>query len=326
MAQLEAFSKLCWMRDIQIKLSSQKFPKLKPIVFGANDGNNLNITVTGMKKISALQDGGTIAISNLTYADIGRIIMGEYYQVEILAGYKSQGQTPFCVFKGYVAFISDKLQARRDNTCYILFASELVAKWSQHRINFNTNSGINIYAAMNYLTKTLGISESHLSDDLRYHYLKEVESSYNTPANLIDSICNNDNELMVSTDQSLAGNGLFTFTDLTNKRFIRINPNSINMSGGNPTLDKNGLKISLLPTFNFVPGDIIKIDNGILDISESDLNGAQSNFKSNYLDSNGCYVIMQIDYTFENRGPKFQFDITARALDFIKNIVGGKTQ
>lgn len=321
MAELQSISKLCWMRDIQIKLTSQKFPKLKPLVYGANDGNNLTISVNGVKKLSALQDSGTVAISNLTYAEIGRIVMGEYYQIEIFAGYKSQGE-PQCYFKGYVAYISDKLQARRDNTCYILFASELVAKWSQKRINFNTNSSINVYAAMNYLTKTLGISQAHLSDDLKYVYLGEVESSYNTPANIVEAVSNNSGTLTVNSDQSLAGNGLFNFTNLEGKRYIEINPNTINFQGGNPTLDKNGLKLTLLPTFNFMTGDIIKIDNGILDISESDLSGAQSNFKSNYIDSNGFYVIMQIDYHFENRGNKFQLDIIARALDFIKNITG----
>ena len=34
------------------------------------------------------------------------------------------------------------------------------------------------------------------------------------------------------------------------------------ITGGNPTINSNGLKMKMLPVFNFIPGDIIAKING----------------------------------------------------------------
>ena len=64
------------------------------------------------------------------------------------------------------------------------------------------------------------------------------------------------------------------------------------------------------------------LDNSILDVSISDPNSVSSTFKSNYLDSNGAYMIVEIEYNFENRGKTFEINIRARALSIIANITG----
>lgn len=308
----------CWMRQIEVRLTSRLTKK--KIVFGGIDSNQLNIVVKGSKYISALKDNGTVSISNLTYAQIVELIIGQYYEIEIWAGYRTQQLQ--CFFKGAVSYISDKIQARRDNTCYILFASRMVASYSQQRMNLNLNSGINLYAAFNYICLTNGIDSSHLSNSLKQEFLNEVITNYGTPATLCDQLANNTNNLTIDTDESIDGCGVVDCTNLNDKRYIRINPNTINFTKGNPTLDKDGLHITLLPTFCFKPGDIIIIDNAILDVSISDANSVYSTFKSNYIDSNGAYMIMELNYGLTNRGTEFEINIRARSLSIIANVTG----
>ena len=156
-------NKFCWMRQIEVRLTSRITNKR--IIFGGTDSNQLNIVIRGNKYISALKDKGSVSISNLTYAQIVELIIGQYYDIEIWAGYRTQGLQ--CYFKGAVSYISDKIQARRDNTCFILFASKMVASYSQQRMNLTLNSGINLYAAFNYICLTNGIDSSHLSPSLK---------------------------------------------------------------------------------------------------------------------------------------------------------------
>ena len=311
-------NKFCWMRQIEVRLTSALTKKR--IVFGGSDPTQLNIVVKINKYLSSLKDNGSVTISNLTYAQITELILGRYYNIEIWAGYRTQSLQ--CYFKGSVSYISDKIQARRDNTCYILFASRFVAAYSQQRMNLTLNSGINLYAAFNYICLVNGISTTHLPDSLKQQFLTEVTSNYGTPASLADQLAANSREFSLDTDESIDGAGVIDCTNLRDKRYIRINPNTINFTKGNPTLDKDGLHITILPTFCFKPGDIIMIDNAILDVSISDPNQVASTFKTNYLDSNGAYMIMELNYDFQNRGAQFEVNIRARALSIISNITG----
>lgn len=320
-ATLSQQNNFCWIRQIEVRLTSRITNQR--IIFGGKDPTQLNISIQGSKYISAVKDKGTVSISNLTYAQIVELILGQYYDIEIWAGYRTTGMQ--CFFKGAVAYISDKIQARRDNTCYIIFASKMVASYSQSRMNFNLNSGINLYAAFNYICLTNGISSNHLPDSLKNQFLEEVTQNYNTPASLCDQLAANTSTFTIDTDPSIDGNGIINCSDLTDKRYIKINPATINFTKGNPTLDKDGLHITLLPTFCFKPGDIIMIDNSILDVSISDAESVSSTFKTNYLDSQGAYMIVQIDYNFANRDKTFEINIKARALSIIANITGAKT-
>lgn len=313
-------NRLCWMRQIEIRLYSQLTKK--KIVFGGDSPSQLTISVKGAKYLSALKDKGTVAISNLTYAQITELILGQYDDIEIWAGYRTQQLQ--CYFKGAVSYISDKIQARRDNTCYILYASKMVASYSKSRMNFNLNSGINLYSAFNYICLTNGISPSHLPQSLRQEFLSEVTENYGTPATLADQLAANTSQFTIDTDPSIDGGGVINCTNIADKRQIRINQDSINFTKGNPTLDKDGLHITILPTFCFKPGDIIIIDNAIIDVSISDANQVASTFKSNYLDSNGAYMVMEVNYDFANREKTFEINLKCRALSIIANVVGAK--
>lgn len=320
--------KLCWMRDLVIKLKS-KIYNVDDLVFGTRNSKNeylndqLNIEVNGTKQISSMLNQGTVKISNLTYAEIYRIIEGQFYEIEIWAGYRSQNLERY--FKGEIAYISDEITMKKDNTCTIIFASSFVARYSQSRININLIPNMSMYGILNYICLQKGIDTSTLSEDLKQRYIKEIISAYDTPANFIESLSNNSNDLISNIDSSL-DNQVINMSTIKDKRQIVIDPSTINFSKGNPSISKDGLKICLFPTFNFIPGDIIYIDNSYVNRTETSLEGAQKNWKNNYLSTNGGYMIKEINFIFQNRGNTFELDIQAIGLNIINNIVGGNVK
>lgn len=333
-----------WMRKIQIILSSKEpniNGKYYQLIIGDSDvsiendlgpmiagnynpsGNNFNIKISGSKYLATLKDKGTISIWNLEYDTIALIMAAELYRIEIKIGYDSLSSM-ITIAKGEISYISQKIHNKHDIETYISFASEYVARFSQNRINFNINSGVNLYSMLNYLFFEHGGATPILSSNLKSIVLDNVYNNYGKPATIINSVIDNLNgEYQISTDGSLDGN-VISVTNLSEKRLIKINPNQISIANGNPTVTSNGLQISIFPTFNFVPGDVLQIDNSLIDIS-SGTNTAESitsTFNQNYLDANGCYMIQQIDYIFENRGNTFILNIKARALSLFQSISG----
>lgn len=323
----------CWMRILKIELISQVNGKV--LVFGNNTkqttrnymygvpaptcNDNLNIQVSGAKYPSALKDKGTVTIYNLTYATISEIILGKFYKIKIYAGYQSWNEEPFLIFNGSVAYISQKVHSNHDTECYIIFTSDVVANYSQNRMNLTLNSGINLYAAINYMLYTQGISNAHLDENLKNAFLNEIYNLYGTASTILDSATlSNTGDYTISVDGT--DGTVIDVTTVKGKRFIKIDTKYIPIGGSNPKVTSSGLAITLLPICNFKVGDVLCIDNKILDESINDAENVSSTFNTNYMDTNGYYMILQINYELANRGDSFHYNITARALDLIKNL------
>ena len=320
-----------WMRHIEVRLSSKI--NRRQLIFNNLDPNknNIDIQINGTKYIGTSKDCGTVAISNLEYDTILKIINEEYYSIEILVGYQSFGNLE-TYFKGQVSFINQKIHAQHDTTTYITYASNLVAAWSQGRMNFQINSGINLYSALGYICNLTGIKERNISPELKSIVLQKAMQSYSSPVSAIDYLSKNSNKIIVNEDQSFT-NAVINMTHIEKARRVQLNPNSILISKGNPTLTSAGLKMTLLPTFNFCPGDIIYMRdneghkwglNSLIDTSINNPESVKTTFNTNYLDPNGEYMIMEIDYSFASRSNNFELNITARQLSYLKNIqLGG---
>lgn len=339
-----AIEKNTWLRKIQIVLTSKvtnSSGKTYKVIIGDNDisleqelgaltagkynssGTNLAIRISGSKYLALLKDKGTISIWNLEYDTIALIMAAQLYKIEIKVGYSSLGSM-FTIAKGEISYISQKIHSKHDVETYISYASEFVASFSQSRINFNINSGVNLYSLINYLFLQNGGAQVQLSSNLKEIVLENIENSYGKASTIIDSVLGKTGgAYQLSTDSSLAGN-VVSVTNLNDKRVIVLNPNQINIANGNPTVTSDGLRINLFPTFNFVPGDVLKLENSFIDISSgtSDAESVVSTFNQSYMDSNGCYMIYQIDYIFENRGNTFILNVKARALDYFKKLAG----
>lgn len=314
--------KFCWMRHIEFTLTSRKTKMAKR--FSTDDPEHqYTMDIKGSKYTALTKDKGTISIWNLEYDQIVEIVTYEYYDIEIKAGYKSTGNIP-TIFKGEVSYISQAIHSKHDVETYICYASTTVARFSQSRMNFNLNAGYNLYGALNYICGISGIGgKVRISPELKKDFLTEVYNNYGTVATVFDNITSISGNYTINTDES-EGNVISTFT-LNDKRLIVIDPNTILISKGNPTVTSAGLQMTVFPTFNFMPGDIIQIDNSYVNTAVTSAESAYNTFNTNYLDQNGQYMIIDINYHFQNRGPTFEINLKGRAVDIIRNIQGANS-
>lgn len=344
----------CWIRRLRITFESKpgavnrlaaqdeeflpwlrkKYPGLEKL--GTSDTVKLvideryNIKVKGTKNLGFLQDSGVIEISNITYDSIALIIALKLYRITIEVGYENNGSL-FCVAKGEVSWLQQKIRAKHDYNLYISYASELVASWSQSRINFSIRSGCNLSDMVYWMFIQQGASpEQILVDDrLRRLVASETYANSGTSANIVTqalgAYSGSTGGLVTHSDSSLE-NKVISISDLRNSRVIKINENFINIANGNPTVTaNNGLDISLFPAMNFVPGDIIVVPSRLIDTSQglTSATGAQTVFNQHWLNPDNQYVIRRINYAFENRGQDFIFNINALPVNLYAALTGG---
>lgn len=312
-----------WMRVLSVTFTSKKFKN--KLIFGENylEGKeDLNINVTINKYMSSLKDSATIKISNLTYNEIVRLISGEYYDVEIKAGYRSTKQIQ-TIFKGGVLYISNSLDNRKSNTAIILCASDLVAKYGQSRINLSLNSGINIYSALKFICKRAGINDANISTQLKKTFIQEVMNANDTVGFWINKLAENNNKYIVNSD-SILGNTTSIFnSSKSSGRILKLKDSFIQLIGGQPQLDKDGLTLTLTPSFALMCGDTIQIDNSLIDIHINSKQEIQNN-PGYYLDKEGMYMIYNITYNLQNRGSSFSMTLQCKSRNLVSNLIGVK--
>lgn len=308
-----------WMRVLTVSLSNGK----KKFTYGEqylNDKHDYNIVVTGFKYMSALKDVCTIQISNLTYSEIVQLIDGKFYQVEVKAGYRTSGS--MTMFKGEVLYISNSLGDNKTHTATILCASSLVAKFGQTRLNLSLNSGVNMYSAIRFLCKRAGIKDTNISTQYKKLFNKNVDQVNDTVGSWIEKLASNNPSYIVNSDE-INGSFLSMYdANRSNMRVITLRSDNIILTGGFPRLTKDGLIITMMPTFSFMCGDVIKIDNSLIDIAVTSQSEVREN-RGYYLDKEGLYTIYQIDYNLQNRGPQFSIELTCKSRSLVSNLLQG---
>lgn len=310
-----------WMRQLQISLTSTTLKKR--ITFGTNSehsGEDLTINVTGTKYLSALKDEFIVKITNLTYTEITELILGKYYDIEIKAGYQTAGL--HTIFKGGVLYISNALGDRKSSECIIFCASQMIARFGQNRMNLGFNSGINMYSAISFLARRAGISNSNIDEQFKNRILREAESVATTATSWLDAFSQS-NGFVINTDESYGA--AFNIFDPYNKdqRLITLTDSTIILTSGFPTLTSEGLNLCLMPTFNFMCGDTIKIDNSIIDLGTTNKDAYKENVGF-YIDTDGKYMIYQMDYALSNRGPDFSIKMLCKARSLMSKLTGRK--
>ena len=308
-----------WMRDLQVSFSSSLMKK--QLVFGTQwkqGKDDLAISIEGTKYLSSLKDSFTIRISNLTYGELIQLIKGQYYDIEIKAGYRSRGAET--IFKGAVIYMSYEKKSPTTNTVIVLAGSKLVAKYGQSRMNLGLKSGINMYAALKFICKRAGVSNANIDQSLKNRTINDVASVQGTAASWIDNFCSSNN-FIASSDSSYSNDVTIINPYKTNNRVIKLDSEKVTLVSGYPKLNSDGLSMTILPTFNFMPADVIVIDNSIIDISVNSASGKEFN-KAAFLDEDGKYVITQLEYDLNNRDDSFNVNILAKARSLFSNITG----
>lgn len=312
-----------WMRILEVTLTSRKMKR--QMVFGSNwrsGKDDLNIDIVGNKYMSTLKDSCTIKLSNLTYSELVQIISGEFYDVTVKCGYRDANvQT---IFDGGVLYISNSLDDKKTNTVVILCASKLVARYGQSRINLTLNSGINMYSAVKFVCRRAGIMDATISEQLKKTFLQDIMNVNDTVGSWIEKLTQTNNSFIVNSDSSIDSNSIVSLfnANKSNARIITLRNDQIDLSGGYPRLTSDGISLTILPTFAFMCGDVIKIDNALLNISTGSSSEVSKNY-GHYLDKDGCYMIYEMEYRLQNRSSEFSLNITAKSRNLISSYMGG---
>ena len=311
-----------WKRVLTVVLTSTKLKK--SFTFGANylkGKDDLNIKASINKFMSSLKDTCVVEIDNLTYNEITQIIMGEFYNLQIWAGYEKGNINK--VFDGGVLYLSNKLNDDKTSTLIILGASQLVAKYGQSRINLSLNSGINLYSAINFICRRAGIQNSNVSTQFKKVFLQEVMNVNDSVGSWLDKLASNNGSYITNSDGILENTFSIFDSAVSNSRVIALKNSDILLTGGFPRLTNEGLELTLLPTFNFICGDVIKIDNSILDISVTSQQEISKNYGA-FFSQKGEYMITEMIYVLQNRGPSFNLKLNCKNRDRISAYIGGK--
>ena len=308
-----------WIRRLKVTLTSTKFKK--QIVFGENHLRNeddLYIEVNGYKYLSTLKDECVVKIKNLTLSEVVQIIDGQFYDVKIEAGYKSTGLNT--IFDGGVLYISNEVDDRKSNTIIILCASKLIAKYGQNRLNLTMNSGINMYAAINFICKRAGIPKTNVSTQLKKQMLENITNVDNTVGSFLDKLCS-DNASYISNSDANSSDILTIFDSKNaNRRVIKLKADNMILQSY-PRLTVEGVNIVVMPTFNFMCGDVIKIDNSLIQIPVQSKEELSKNY-GYYLDDEGFYMIFQMEYHLQNKGHNFSLQLNCKARNLVSNFLG----
>lgn len=308
-----------WIRTLEVSLTSTKLKK--KMVFGTNRAvgkDDLFIDVRGHKYMSMLKDECVIKIKNLTMSEVVQIIDGQYYDVEVKAGYRSS--STMSIFNGGVLYISNEIDDRKSNTIIILCASKLVARYGQSRINLTLNSGINIFSAINFVCKRAAIPNTNVSTQFKKKFLQDVTTIDTSVAGWLDQLCANNETYIPNSDAITEGVVSIFDAAKSDNRVITLREDNMILQQY-PQLDTDGLSLKVMPTFNFMCGDTIKIDNSIIQIPVTNKSEISKNY-GYFLDKDGCYMIYQMQYALQNRGPEFNLQMLCKSRSLISKLAG----
>lgn len=309
-----------WIRDVYITLTSTKLKKQFTFGKAKTNETDLRINAKISKYMSSLKDEAIIEIDNLTQNEIVQIIMGEFYYVDVYCGYKTSLANK--IFSGGLFYISNKLNSDRTNTTILICTSNLVARYGQSRLNLTLNSGINMYSAINFICRRAGMPNSNVSTQFKKQFLDEVMNVNSTATSWLDLLCNNNQSYIQNADSILDQTFSIFDANKSNSRIIKLTPENILLTNGYPRLTNDGLTLTLLPTFNFMCGDTIEIDNSIIDISISNRDEVSKNYAA-YFSQKGQYMIYEIHYTLCNRDSNYTLQLKCKNRDRISAYIGG---
>lgn len=317
-----------WMRILYVTFS--KWDDNKAIVYGKtwDDSKKPRIEVTGTKYLSTIKDNFTIRIYNLPYDEVLKIQLEKKFHVCIYAGYV--GDQPYGNFVGEKIFdgglinITSNKGNFKDQITSFVCASRTIAQQQEYRLNISLCSGMNMYSAINYICNISGIKRVSISDEYKYRFLKEIQSSSNSVTSYVDYLSQTNNDQLVIADSS-TGSELSFATSNSSKEVIVLDPRTGMVINNQPEITSAGVTWESLPIRNYTCGSLVKIDPSYLNVSsgqdnkDSFINGAPNTY---YISSSGLYYISQLDYTLSNSSGSFEIKITAKSKDLYDTAIG----
>lgn len=312
-----------WGRVLRVVFSSRL--RKERIEYSTEDETrSLAIEIEGKKYLSALRDEFLISIYNLPYSEILKLIKHEFNEVEIYAGYKTTSVTR--IFKGSVFYISNERDSRETNTAHFICVSNLLNLY-RGKMNLSLNSGINMYSAINYVLRNAGVVNSNVSEEFKRHVLRDVTEFKGTASTIIDLLSNENRNIVGQVDSSGGSDITLWNLNLTDRRRVVIDSSKGMIINGFPKITSEGVNFESLPVFNYMPGDMLLIDNHLIDISILSLSEAQRlnvGIQLNHSDTStkGEYLLYHIRYSLTNTDGSFKVKLYAKSKTLYSNIIG----
>lgn len=317
-----------WIRILYVTFS--KWDSSETTVYGKtfDDSKKPQIEITGTKYLSAIKDTFTIKIYNMSYDEILKIQLEKKFHVCIYAGYVGdQAYNNFVgekIFDGGLINVTSNKSNFKDQITSFVCASRTIARQQEYRLNITLCSGMNMYSAINYICDLSGIKRVSISDEYKYRFLKEIQSSSNSVTSYVDYLSQANNDQLVISDSS-TGSELSFSTSNSSQEYTILDPSKGMVINGQPEITSSGVTWESLPIKNYTCGSLIKIDPSYLNVSsgqdnkDSVISGAPNTY---YISSSGLYYITQLDYTLSNTSGSFQIKITAKAKDLYETVTG----
>ena len=306
-----------WIRKIKIELFSEKTKR--KIVF--ND-SNLNINISGTKKLASNLDEFLIVINNLDAKQNLELSLYEYNLVKIYCSYSDRD--PLLLFDGSILQISEKKDSRETSSTYIVCGSKFLAK-SRKSLTYNFKQGTRLKTILEYIARRERI-KLNVDNSYNYKVLQQNESMSGTSGALIDNIIKKNPTGMINCDATSTYH--FNIIDNRNyiKREIEINPKSGTLINGFARLTNEGINFDSLLVVNFSPGDVIKIASKYIQFSVESYEDVKNSYKTqaqlnfNEKDKNvNKYVIFQLNYLISNKGGEFKVSVLAKNYNLYQN-------
>lgn len=320
-----------WIRVLYVRFYNEANTMSLTIGKSVDDSQKPMISVSGNKYLSPVKDNFTVKIYNLTYKQLIDIMEKKLFRIQIFCGYLDN--QPFDSFDGKKIFdggviniVNDK-KDWKDNVATFVCASRFVAKAQEWRCNVSFQSGINLYSAIKYIGKRAGMTNMNIDDSFKYKFLSEASTAESSPASYLEKISESNNSYFMNTDYSNGSEvNIFDSSRKTNRQII-IDPNKGMIIGDAPELTSNGLTWTSLPVTNYLPGDLAKIDNALINVSsgQDSYSGATSAPNAVYFDNQGLYYIFDLSYNLNNTSGDFLVKIHCKSKSLFKSLTGRDT-
>lgn len=317
-----------WIRLLYLEFINDDTGENLIIGKTVDDSKKPRIEVSGTKYISSVKDNFKIQVYNMTYLQIYTIQKRQLFHVKIYAGYLN-GQSYFdftapVVYDGYVMNLLNSKRQYSDNIVTFIVTSKLVAKAQQFRLNISYQSGVNLYAMAKYIGEKAGMTNSNISESLQNTFANDLASCDTSAANYLEQIANSDNSVFVSTDST--SDSEFSIFDLSDedrsRTTIVIDPSKGMLIDDAPEINSSGLTFESLPVVQYLIGDVINIDNSLINVASGQDTYSESMKVPNavYLNAQGLYYIWQVDYKLSNANGDFKLTLTCKNKEMFENI------
>lgn len=331
-----------WIRTLNVTLIADLGSAgQKRITFRSDD--EISIEATGTKYMKPDLDEFTVIIKNVPTSNADYSIQYikdiDFRYIVIEAGYRDSSAIQ--IFSGYIVYVSSIREDKNTTMSMIITCSGSYTYNNLTGHTFTVKRGISYYDALMVGATMSKIQSANisLSKSLRYKRLDKDLTFDGTFSGMITELQKRDNNLLCHCDFS--SDTKFNVWDATvySPRVMHLNQDNIVLANGFPTIEDQGITMTCLPVFNFIPGDeVILDDNTFVNISITSLSaytsspypeiyvGEVSPLETNQErikeieNAKGHYFIRELRYNLASRGNNFTVTMKCYAKSIYSSI------